>query len=117
MRLLLFCPTNADEIFVIAVVTLEIVKLTGYTKTTVNNWCSRNHIKHFTKGNIHYIPKLFLIDFFCSLYFRSITRKSDWHTKTLNEFQHIIQHKSTKLGNRSSRKYSGVPCKTLIFLL
>lgn len=54
----------------------EVVALTGYGKTTINNWCNRGELKSFRKGQIFYIPKIFLADFFCSLIFRSITRKS-----------------------------------------
>lgn len=42
----------------------EIVTLTGYAKTTVNNWCNRGELKSFRKGQLFYIPKIFLIDFF-----------------------------------------------------
>ena len=71
----------------------EIVTLTGYAKTTVNNWCNRGQLKSFRKGQLFYIPKIFLIDFFCSLTFRSITRKSLWHIQTLNDFQRKMKHR------------------------
>ena len=64
----------------------DVVTLTGYTLTTVHNWCSRGSLKAFQKGLKFCIPKIFLVDFFCSLTFRSITRKSLWHIQTLNEF-------------------------------
>ena len=64
----------------------DVVTLTGYTLTTVHNWCSRRSLKAFQKGLKFCIPKIFLVDFFCSLTFRSITRKSLWHIQTLNEF-------------------------------
>lgn len=57
----------------------EVVALTGYARTTVNNWCNQGTLKSFRKGQRFYIPKFFLVDFFCSLSFRSITRKSLWH--------------------------------------
>ena len=59
----------------------DVVALTGYTLTTVHNWCSRGSLKAFQKGLKFCIPKIFLVDFFCS-----ITRKSLWHIQTLNEF-------------------------------
>ena len=68
----------------------DVVALTGYAKTTINNWCNRGELKSFRKGQLFYIPKIFLIDFFCSLTFRSITRKSLWHIQTLNDFQRKI---------------------------
>lgn len=71
----------------------EVVALTGYAKTTINNWCRRGELKSFRKGQLFYIPKIFLIDFFCSLTFRSITRKSLWHIQTLNDFQRKINNR------------------------
>lgn len=41
----------------------DVVALTGYAKTTVNNWCNRGELKSFRKGQLFYIPKIFLIDF------------------------------------------------------
>ena len=71
----------------------DVVALTGYAKTTINNWCNRGQLKSFRKGQLFYIPKIFLIDFFCSLTFRSITRKSLWHIQTLNDFQRKMKQK------------------------
>ena len=65
----------------------EIVEITGYSKSTVNRWCSTGVLKSFIKGQIYCIPKVFLVDFFCSFYFRSLVRKSLWHIQTLNDFQ------------------------------
>ena len=71
----------------------EVVDLTGYAKTTVNKWCNQGQLKSFRKGQLFYIPKIFLIDFFCSLTFRSITRKSLWHIQTLNDFSRKMKHR------------------------
>ena len=71
----------------------DVVTLTGYTLTTVHNWCSRGSLKAFQKGLKFCIPKIFLVDFFCSLTFRSITRKSLWHIQTLNEFSRKMKRK------------------------
>ena len=71
----------------------DVVALTGYTLTTVHNWCSRGSLKAFQKGLKFCIPKIFLVDFFCSLTFRSITRKSLWHIQTLNEFSRKMRHR------------------------
>ena len=65
----------------------KLLDLTGYAKTTVNKWCNQGQLKSFRKGQLYYIPKIFLADFFCSLTFRSITRKSRWRVQTLNDFQ------------------------------
>ena len=64
----------------------DVSKLTGYGKTSINNWCKSGHIKSFKRGNVNYIPKVYLVEFFCSTYFRTITRKSDWHIKMLKRF-------------------------------
>ena len=74
----------------------EVVKLTGYAKTTINNWCGKGRLKHFIKNNTYYIPKVFLIEFFCSPYFRSIVRKTSWHIQTINEFHHLMQKEQSK---------------------
>lgn len=74
----------------------EVVKLTGYAKTTINNWCGKGRLKHFIKNNTYYIPKVFLIEFFCSTYFRSIIRKTSWHIQTINEFHYLMQKKRNK---------------------
>ena len=58
----------------------EVCKLTGYSKTAVNNWCGSGILKAFKRSNVNHIPKVYLID--C----RSITRKSDWHIWTLKRF-------------------------------
>ena len=71
----------------------DVVTLTGYTLTTVHNWCSRESLKAFQKGLKFCIPKIFLVDFFCSLTFRSITRKSLWHIQTLNDFSRKMKHR------------------------
>ena len=60
--------------------------LSGYGKTSINNWCNQGHIKSFRKNNVNHIPKVYLVEFFCSTYFRTITRKSSWHIRTLQGF-------------------------------
>lgn len=74
----------------------EVVKLTGYAKTTINNWCGKGRLKHLVKHNTYYIPKVFLIDFFCSPYFRCIIRKSFWHIQMVNEFHRLMQKERIK---------------------
>lgn len=64
----------------------DVSKLTGYGKTSVNNWCKAGHLKCFKRRNINHIPKVYLFDFFCSAYFRTITQKSNWHIKMLKRF-------------------------------
>lgn len=66
----------------------DIAALTGYGKTTINNWCRRNLLKSFRKGGVNLVPKVCLIDFFCSSYFRSVGRKTKWHKCIQREFAH-----------------------------
>ena len=69
------------------VLTTQVVsEITGYGKTSINNWCNQGHIKSFRKNNVNHIPKVYLVEFFCSTYFRTITRKSPWHIRTLQGF-------------------------------
>ena len=74
----------------------DIVKLTGYAKATINGWCAKGRLKSFEKDNKYYIPKVFLAEFFCSTYFRSIIRKTSWHIQTVNEFHHLMQKEQSK---------------------
>ncbi len=71
--------------------TSEIAVITGYGTTSVNYWCNKNYIKHFKRNCVNHIPKIYLIDFFCSKHFRSITRKSSWHIYTLQRFSRWCQ--------------------------
>ena len=64
----------------------DIVKLTGYSKSAVNGWCATGHLKAFQRRNMYFIPKIILVDFFCSQYFRTIIRKTDWHIRVLKRF-------------------------------
>ncbi len=49
--------------------TQTVSKITGYGKTSINNWCNQGHIKSFQKNNVNHIPKIYLVEFFCSTYF------------------------------------------------
>ena len=74
------------------VVTAQVVsKLTGYSKTAVNNWCNKGELKSFKRRCENHIPKIYLIEFFCSERFRTITRKSLWHIRTLKDFSRWTQ--------------------------
>ena len=63
-----------------------VSRITGYGTTSINNWCIKKRLKSFQRNRINYIPKTYLIDFFCSPYFRMITRKSPWHIHILKDF-------------------------------
>lgn len=81
--------------------TQTVSEITGYGKTSINNWCNKGYIKSFKKNNVNHIPKGYLVEFFCSTYFRTITRKSDWHIKTLKQFAHR-EEQSTRTLDRSA---------------
>lgn len=68
--------------------TLVISKITGYGTTAINNWCNRNKLQHFLCKGHNLIPKVYLIDYFCSISFRTIVQKSEWHKKVLIEYPH-----------------------------
>lgn len=62
-------------------------KLTGYHIDRFYRWCKQDKLQHFKISGKYQIPKVYLIDFFCSKSFRSIPHKSPWHTKTLAHYQ------------------------------
>jgi hypothetical protein len=70
--------------------TQTVSQITGYGKTSINNWCNQGHIKSFRKNNVNHIPKVYSVEFFCSTYFRTITRKSPWHIRTLQQFSVLL---------------------------
>ena len=77
----------------------EISKVIGYGTTSINNWCKKGHLKAFKRNNMNHIPKVYIIEFCCSKYFRTITRKSDWHIWVLQEFPRwqVIRGLKTKV--------------------
>lgn len=61
----------------------EAAKAIGYQKSTINEWCTKGWIKSFRRGRANHIPKVFLVEFLCSVNARTIRNKSSWHqTKT-----------------------------------
>lgn len=64
----------------------RITELTGYSKSAVNGWCAKGHLKAFKRRNTYMVPRVILIEFFCSQYFRTIIRKSEWHIRILKRF-------------------------------
>lgn len=71
--------------------TNQIVALTGYRRETVNKWCLENCVPHFFRKRTNYIPKTLLIDFFCSKRFRTISKKTKWHIRTLCDFDQRLK--------------------------
>ena len=74
----------------------DICKLTGYSRDTVNLWCCENRFPRFKHNRIYYVPKAFLIDFFCTKEFRTISRKTKWHIQTLRDFKEELDEESKK---------------------
>lgn len=46
-----------------------ISKISSYSKTAIINWCKRGRLRHFLIKSKNMIPKVHLIEFFCSSYF------------------------------------------------
>lgn len=67
--------------------TSMISEVTGYRLAVVNRWCSKGKLKHFVIKGRNLVPKIYLIDFLCSLDFRKISRKSDWHISSLQNYR------------------------------
>ena len=66
----------------------QVSEFTGYNKTTVNNWCSKQYLRCFLIRNRYHIPKEYLLDFLISKHFYGIRFKSEKHiayNKTLAE--------------------------------
>lgn len=57
-----------------------------YGPTTVHQWCRKGELYYIQSGGSYYIPKAVLIDFICSMRFRTIHRKSQWHIVTMMSF-------------------------------
>ena len=66
--------------------TKDLQTFTGYAKATVNGWCSKGWLRYIRKGRANLTPKVFLVDFLCSLNFRAINQKSDLHRRMLVGF-------------------------------
>ena len=64
----------------------QVAKLIGYGPTTVHQWCRKGELYYIQSGGSYYIPKAVLIDFICSMRFRTIHRKSQWHIVTMMSF-------------------------------
>lgn len=64
------------------VMTIEqVAKFTGYCKTSVRTWCSKQEVKCFLIRQRFQIPKENLLDFLVSKYFIGIAVKSSKHRK------------------------------------
>lgn len=55
----------------------DIIRLTGFSKSSVINWISQGKLKSFRIGKFYKIPKHYLVDFLLSPAYRTIKNKSD----------------------------------------
>ena len=72
--------------------TKQISEFTGYGKSSVVHWCSKQQLKNFYIKRRLYIPKEYLIDFLVSWHFIGISVKSGTH-RNLNK-QILLKLKS-----------------------
>lgn len=63
----------------------QVIFTTGYTDNTVNRWLRQGHLKSVQTQTTKIIPKLWLIDFYCT-YAYTITNMSNKHIKLLQKF-------------------------------
>ncbi len=86
----------------------DIVRFTGYGKTTVNNWILRNELKpltyknkriqSFNRGKGSLITKDAFLDFLTGTYYRSITRKSSIHKEQTKQYEQLFDMFMAKRG-------------------
>ena len=50
----------------------KVSEITGYAIPVINRWCNKGKVKYFSIRAMNMIPKIYLIDFFCSNAFRTI---------------------------------------------
>ena len=62
----------------------QISEYTGYGKSSVVRWCSKQQLKSFYIKGCYHVPKEYLISFLVSWYFIGISVKSSKH-KTINK--------------------------------
>ncbi len=63
----------------------QVITTTGYTDNAVNRWLRQGYLKSVQTQTTRIIPKLWLIDFYCSHAY-TITNMSDKHIKLLQKF-------------------------------
>ena len=86
----------------------DVMRFTGYAKTTVNNWIQRNvlrilqyknkRIQSFHRGKGSLITKDAFLDFLTGLYYRSITRKSEIHKAQAEQYEQLFNTFMSKRG-------------------
>ena len=65
----------------------KVSEITGYGIPVISRWCNKGKVKYFSIRAMNMIPKIYLIDFFCSNAFRTIPRKSEWHISSLQNYR------------------------------
>jgi len=80
------CLSSCNDVLT----TQEISEITEYGRKTVNNWCLKCDLKSFKKNSQYLVPKVFLIDYFCSFGFRSIINRTPWHNRAIEEIANIL---------------------------
>ncbi len=86
----------------------DIVRFTGYGKTTVNNWIMRNELKpltyknkriqSFNRGKGSLITKDSFLDFLTGTYYRRIIRKSNIHKEQAKQHEQLFDMFMAKRG-------------------
>ena len=61
--------------------TKQVSAFTGYGKTSVERWCSKQYLKSFYIKRHYYVPKEYLINFLESWHYIGISFKSEKHKK------------------------------------
>ena len=61
----------------------DVVRITGYRRTTVAGWVSSGKLKGFLIGRNFRIPKTYLIDFLSDGWYNSLSRKTQQHVFAL----------------------------------
>lgn len=74
----------------------DISRFTGYSKCAVNGWVKRGHLRAFQRGSSNLVPKVFLVEFFCSKAFRTTQRRNAWHIHAVQYFPLWVQCKTLK---------------------
>ena len=69
----------------------QIAIFTGYSDSTVNQWCEKEALQHFLIKNKRYIPKTFFVDFLVSWRYIRISVKSDTHRNMNRELSRLLR--------------------------
>ena len=61
----------------------DVVRITGYRRTTVSSWVRNNRLNGFLTGGKLMIPKTYLLDFLSDGWYNSLARKTQKHVFSL----------------------------------